>query len=170
MSPNGEEWHYLAVKTLSALLRVTSKHRRDFYCLNCLHSFTTGNKHKTHKKVCGNKYFCNVIMPSEDNKILEFNQYQKSDKAPFLIHADLECITEKIDEYKNDPEKSFTTKVTEYIPSVFSMSTISSLRSIGNKHDVYRAKDCMNKFCEFLRERAMKITNFKKKKMKLLTK
>ena len=99
MSPNGEEWHYLAVKMLSALLRgVTSKHRRDFYCLNCLHSFTTGNKHKTHKKVCGNKYFCNVIMPSEDNKILEFNQYQKSDKAPFIIYADLECLTKKIDE------------------------------------------------------------------------
>ena len=99
MSPNGEEWHYLAVKILSALLRgVTSKHRRDFYCLNCLHSFTTGNKHKTHKKVCGNKYFCNVIMPSEDNKILEFNQYQKSDKAPFIIYADLECLTKKIDE------------------------------------------------------------------------
>ena len=28
----------------------------------------------------------------------------------------------------------------------------------------------MNKFCEFLREQTMKITNFKKKKMKLLTK
>ena len=24
-------------------------------------------------------------MPSEDNKILEFIQYQKSDKAPFVI-------------------------------------------------------------------------------------
>ena len=29
-------------------------------------------------------------MPSEDTKILEFNQYQKSDKAPFIIYADLE--------------------------------------------------------------------------------
>ena len=28
-------------------------------------------------------------MPSEDTKILEFNQYQKSDKAPFVIYADL---------------------------------------------------------------------------------
>ena len=37
-------------------------------------------------------------MPSEDNKILEFNQYQKSDKAPFIIYADLECLTKKIDE------------------------------------------------------------------------
>ena len=31
-------------------------------------------------------------------------------------------------------------------------------------------KDCMNKFYEYLREHAMKIINFKKKKIKLLTK
>ena len=28
---------------------------------------------------------------------LEFNQYKKSDKAPFIIYTDLECIKEKID-------------------------------------------------------------------------
>ena len=39
----------------------------------------------------------NVIMLSQDTKIFEFNQYQKSDKAPFIIYADLECIKEKID-------------------------------------------------------------------------
>ena len=50
------------------------------------------------------------------------------------------------------------------------MSTISSFRSIRNKHDVYRGKDSMKTFCESLREHAMKIINFKKKKMKLLTK
>ena len=43
-------------------------------------------------------------MPSEDTKILEFNQYQKSDKAPFIIYADLECIIEKINKCKNNPE------------------------------------------------------------------
>ena len=36
---------------------------------------------------------CNAIMPSEDTKILEFNQNQKYDKAPLIICADLECIT-----------------------------------------------------------------------------
>ena len=42
MMPNGEGWHYLAVKKLSALLReVTSKTNGDFYCLNCLHPFRT---------------------------------------------------------------------------------------------------------------------------------
>ena len=39
-------------------------------------------------------------MPLEDTKILEFNQCQKSDKEPFIIYADLECIAEKTDEYK----------------------------------------------------------------------
>ena len=39
-------------------------------------------------------------MPSKDTKILEFNQYQKSDKAPFIIYADLECVIEKIDRCK----------------------------------------------------------------------
>ena len=77
---------------------------------------------------------------------------------------------QKIDGYKNNPENSSTTNVSKHIPSDFSMSTISSFRSIENKHDVYRGKDCMKKFCEFLRKHAMKIINFKKKNMKLLTK
>ena len=62
MIPDGEEWHYLAVKKLSALLRrVTSKHNSDFYCLNPLHSFATKKKLESHKKVCKNKDFCNVV-------------------------------------------------------------------------------------------------------------
>ena len=50
------------------------------------------------------------------------------------------------------------------------MSTISSYRSIKNRHDVYRGKDCMNKFCKLLREQSMKIINFKKKNINLLIK
>ena len=46
------------------------------------------------QNVCENKGFCNVIMLSEDTKILEFNKYQKFDKFQFIIYADLECIIE----------------------------------------------------------------------------
>ena len=157
-------WHYLAVKKLSALLkRTTSEHQGDFYCLNCLHSFTTEKKLKSHKKVCENKDFCKVIMPFEDTEILEFNQYQKIDKAPFTIYADLECIIEKIDGCENNCENSSRTKVSRHIPSGFSMSTISLFRSIENKHDVYGGKDCMKNFCESLKEHAMKIILKRKK-------
>ena len=141
-----------------------SKCHSDFHCLNCLHSFATKNKRESQKKVCENKDFFNIVMPSEDTQVLEFIQYQKSDKAPFIIYADLECLIEKIDGCKKTPENSLTTNVCQHIPSSLSMSTISTFKSIENKHDVYRGKNCMKKFCEFLREHTMKIINFKKKK------
>ena len=67
----------------------------------------------------GNKDFLNVNMPSEDTKILELNQYQKSDKALFIIYVDLECMIEKIDVCENNPENSSITKVSKHIPSGF---------------------------------------------------
>ena len=88
-------------------------------------------------------------MPFEGTKKLELNQYQKSDKLPFIIYADLECIIKKVDKCKIIPENSSTVKVSEYTPSStvkvseytpsdFSMPTISLLRSIENNHVVYR--------------------------------
>ena len=38
-------WHYLAVESISGLLRgITSNHNGDFHCLNCLHSYTAKKK------------------------------------------------------------------------------------------------------------------------------
>ena len=42
-----------------------------------------------HEKVCKNKGFCNIITSSEDKKILDFDQYQKSGKAIFIIYPDV---------------------------------------------------------------------------------
>ena len=40
MISNGENWHYLVVKSFSGLLTgITSNHKEDFYCLNCFHSY-----------------------------------------------------------------------------------------------------------------------------------
>ena len=69
-------------------------------------------------------------MLSEDTKILNFNQYKKSSKAPFTIYADLDYLIEKIDGCRNSPNNSSTTKVGEQIPSGFSMSAISSFKTI----------------------------------------
>ena len=53
MNPNGGGWHYIVVKNSSALLTGTrSTNNRNFYCLNCLHSFRTKIKLESHKKVC----------------------------------------------------------------------------------------------------------------------
>ena len=65
-------------------------------------------------------------MPSEDTKILEFNQYQKHDKAQSIFYADLEYMVENTDVCKNNPENSSTTKVSKHISSGVSKSTVSS--------------------------------------------
>ena len=78
-------------------------------------------------------------------------------------------IMEKIDKCKINRKNLCTAKVSEHIPSSFSMSTISLFKSIEKKHDVYRGKNCMKNFGEYSREHAMKKKlNFKK--MKSLTK
>ena len=52
MITDGEKWYYLAVKKLPALLKgITSKHKGDFYCLDCFHSYSREEKLKKHKKV-----------------------------------------------------------------------------------------------------------------------
>ena len=45
MITDGKKWNYLAVKSLSSLLRgVKSSYNGDLYCLNCFHSYRTENK------------------------------------------------------------------------------------------------------------------------------
>ena len=47
------------------------------------------------KKKYVKKIFFNIVTLFEGTKILELKQYQKSDKAPFVIYADLEFIIKK---------------------------------------------------------------------------
>ena len=65
MISNGENWHYLVVKSLSGLLKgITSNHNEDFYCLNCFCPYTTKNKLEEHKKICESHEYCHVEMPN----------------------------------------------------------------------------------------------------------
>ena len=101
---------YCSRKTPDLLRVIISKLNGDWYCLNCLYSFRTKIKIEQHIKQCENKNFCKVIISSEKAKILEFSRHQKSDKTPFIIYADLESLIEKIDIFKNNPQKSYATQ------------------------------------------------------------
>ena len=104
-------------KKLSTLIKeVTSKYHGDFYCFNCLHSFRTENRLKSHENVSENKDFCGIVTPSEKDNVLEFNQYVKSDKITHIIYADIEPLIKKADRYANNPENSLATKIGDHIP------------------------------------------------------
>ena len=94
--------------------------------------------------------FYGILMPSEKKKILKFNQYVKSDKMPYIFYANTESLIRKIDGCANNPEKSSKMKIDEHISCGYSLLTIVGFDHIENKHTLYRGKDCMKKFCDFL--------------------
>ena len=52
ITDDGKKWHYLAVRSLTTLLRgITSNHHGDFYYLNCFHSYTAHNTLKKHESM-----------------------------------------------------------------------------------------------------------------------
>ena len=156
---------------MSALFRrITGNNNGDFYCLNCFQSYTTENKLKKHKKVCENHDYFYVEMPEEDNKILKYNQGEKSVKVPLVIYADLESLLEKMNTCHNNHEKSSTTKINKDTPSGYSLFTQCSFDTTKNKLGCYRGKNCMKNFCLVLREHATKIINYENKGMIALTK
>ena len=172
MISNGENWHYLAVKYLSRLLRgITSNYNSDYYyCLNCLHSYRTENKLNAHRKICENNKYCNIEMPSPNNNLIKYNQREKSLEFPFIIYTDLECLLKKIDTCYNNPDLSSTTKINQHIPSGYSIYTNCSFDKSNNKLSYYRGEDCMKRFCKDLKDHATKIIDFKKKTTIPLTK
>ena len=96
-------------------------------------------------------------MPSVKDNILEFNQYIKSVKTPYIIYADMESFIKRIDGFANNPEKSSTTKIGEHNPCGYSSSKIWTFDNTVKKHTLYCRKDCMKKFCESLRKHAKNI-------------
>ena len=171
MITDGENWHCLVVKNLSGLLRgITLNHKEDFYCLNCFCSYSTKNTYSTknkledHKRICENHNYCHVEMPTKDNKIIKYNQGEKSIKLPFVIYADLECLLEKMSTCQINPNESSITEINKHTPSGYSLFTHCSFDQSKNKLEHYRGKDCMKKFCKNLRTQATKIINYEKKK------
>ena len=162
--------YYLAVKNISGLLRgIISNHNGDFYCLNCFHSCTTKKKLKNHERTYKDHDFYYVKMPNEDKKNLKYNPGEKSLKVPHITYADLECLIEKIDTCQNNSEKSYIENKAKHIPLGYSLVTCCSYDRSKDERNHYRGEDCMDKFCNNLRDQAMEIINYEKKEMMPLT-
>ena len=143
MIPKEEKqgWHYLLVKTLSTLPRgITSKIVTNFYYLNCLRSFRRENKLKCHEKVCKNKDFCWITLPTQKDNIFKFNKCIKSDKILYTIYAYPKCSIKEIDNCKKCRKVS-NNEIGEHIPCVYSVSNIWAFHNTEHKCSLYRGAD-----------------------------
>ena len=97
-------------------------------------------------------------MPNEDNKIIKYNQEEKSIKSLFIIIYDaLECLLEKTSTCYSNLEESSTIEINKHMSSGYSLFTHCSFDKTKNQLDCYRGEDCMKKFCKDLRKHATKI-------------
>ena len=157
ITDDGENWHYLCVKKLSALLRgISSNHNGDVYCMNCFRAFRTKSKLEVHKKMCKNHDNCYVQMPNDENKILGYKENKKPKKAPFVIYSDLECLLEKTN--NDDDENKQTTIANNHTSSAYSIYTQCSFHDNKNKLDYYRGKRLYRKIYRSIKRSCNKYT------------
>ena len=108
-------------------------------------------------------------MPDVDNNILQSKAGKKSLKNAFVIYADVECLLLKMNTCNNNPNMSYTTGKTLHKPSGYSLLTSCSFDKSENKQTYNRARECMKRFCDDLKEHVTRITNYEMKPMDPLT-
>ena len=94
-------------------------------------------------------------------KILKYFHGEKSLRVPVAFYADIQCLNKQIDTCHNNPEQSFTTRVSKHEPCGFSIVAKLPVTNIRAKNTCYRGEDCMEIYCKKLREWVMEIVNYK---------
>lgn len=105
-----EKRHFVLITDFNKLMRhQTKQNERKHFCVHCLQCFSSERVLADHKEVCiqVNKTQ-GIKMPTKDNNILKYNNHQRQLRAPFVIYADFEVLTGKINGCQLANNKSFT--------------------------------------------------------------
>ena len=153
-----EKQHYCRIKNFAKLVgsQVTNNEYRIYFCKRCLNHFSTPEMLNEHIEVCKENSACKIEVP-KPGETIEFKNSKKSMRVPFVIYADFEAVTEKIDSATPNPEKSYTEKYQKHTPSGFCYY----VKKDGTKNYaspvVYRGEDCVEKFCTMIEEEVKEI-------------
>ena len=105
----GENKHYVLTKDFNKFMFNQTKHEhRKYFCMYCLQCFSREDVLTEHKNNCisiNGKQAIN--MPEKGDKVY-FKNHHKQLPVPFVIYADFEALTEKIQGCQPNNEKSYT--------------------------------------------------------------
>ena len=127
---NEETNHFCWIKNMSRLIsKQKSNHNgKRHFCYRCLNSFISVKSLDKHKEYCQNNEAVKIEMPmfKDDEgkflgpKYIYFKNFYKKQRVPFVVYADFECFTEKIDTCQPKDTESFTNRYQKHRPSGFS--------------------------------------------------
>ena len=109
-------------------------------------------------------------MPNKGSTV-EFYDGQNQFKVPFVMYTDFEAILEPIQErVPGDPNEPYITKVNQHIPSGWCVYSSFTYGEVENPLKLYRGKDCIEKFCDHIKQEAHRLCHmFPEKPMDPLT-
>ena len=166
--------HYTAIKSLSRLLssKNSNTKRKQHFCMNCMQGFMQESSRDQHQVYCEDNKSVRVEMPRQGSTI-EFSNGQNQFKVPFIMYADFESILELIliQSPNPNPNRSYTNEVNQHTPSGWCVYSKFAYRDVDNLLRLYRGKDCIETFCNYIKGEARRLYHmFPEKPMDPLTK
>ena len=144
--------HYVYIKDFNRLNYNITKHKnKKHFCLRCLQPFYSEYCLEAHKGDCliinGTQ---RIEMPQPGSKVF-FYGHQKQLPVPFVVYADFEAITEKIDSCSPPQHKSYTQAYQKHKPSGFGYKVVCHYDKKYSKPAViYRGENVIEKFIQHL--------------------
>ena len=166
---DGKNRHNTAIRGISMLLKsLNATHKGAYhFCMNCLNGFRTESARDKHYECYSSKGHVKVKMPTEKEKWLKFHDGQYQFKVPFMLYADFESILKSVDERYRDrmntmkTEKKgkapYTEKINTHEPSGWCAHSIFAYGDVSDPLKMYRGRDCMNKFVEYIEEQVKRL-------------
>ena len=96
-SESGENRHYFLIKNMSRLVskQLSKLNGAKEICFKCMNGFPTKEARKIHEEYCRSNEF--IKMPKQ-RSFIKFKNHNRSEKVPFVVYADFECLVESISE------------------------------------------------------------------------
>ena len=144
--------HYCLIKDLNRFLSRTKKDNNKLYfCCFCLHAFTKETLMQEHIKYCSRHEAQRIELPIKGyNDILEFKEFEKTLKVPFVIYADFETIVRKIHTCQPNPKSSASIPVTKLEVCGFGYKVVCEDEQYTKPSEIYRGEDAGKKLIECL--------------------
>ena len=151
----GEKKHYVLIRDFNRFMYNQSKHQhRKHFCLSCLQCFSSKNvleKHTTTCLIINDKQAIN--MPKEGESILKFNNHYSQQRVAFVIYADFEAITKKVQGCRPNSNKSYTKAYQTHKDCGYGYKVVCCYDDKYSKPvKVYRGKNAVYRFLEMLKE------------------
>ena len=147
-----KNFHYTLVTQPSRLIspQYSSHGDKIYICWNCINIFHKEDKYNFHIEQCYLNKPQNIVMP-EKGSVVKFRNYKNTYWFPFVVYADIECMTEKLETPDLNPDSSYTIKTQSHKPISYVIRFISyNQLVIENKTLIYVGDDCMDKLVEEL--------------------